>query len=114
MRKIFVVGIGPGDVRHMTPAAEAAIEKSDVLCGYTVYLDLLGGAYPQKERITTGMTREMERCRIAVQKAQEGSHLTGGENAAVKEMKHRLQEMIEEYVIMMKQKGAESKSYEWW
>ena len=72
MRKIFVVGIGPGDVRHMTPAAEAAIEKSDVLCGYTVYLDLLGGAYPQKERITTGMTKEMERCRIAVQKAQEG------------------------------------------
>ena len=36
--KIYVVGIGPGSIEHMTPYAQKAIEKSDVVVGYTVYV----------------------------------------------------------------------------
>ena len=36
MHKLFLVGIGPGDADGMTQAAKAALEQSEVLCGYTV------------------------------------------------------------------------------
>ena len=40
-KKIYVVGIGPGSYEGMTGAAVAALEKSDVIVGYTVYIDLV-------------------------------------------------------------------------
>ncbi len=72
MGKLFLVGMGPGNPEHMTLAAEAAILQSDVLCGYTVYLQLLGDRYPDKETYTTPMRQELERCRWAVDRAAEG------------------------------------------
>ena len=72
MNKLFLVGIGPGDADGMTKAAKAALEQSEVLCGYTVYLDLVRQQYPDKETYTTPMTRELERCRWAIDRAAEG------------------------------------------
>ena len=72
MGRILIVGLGPGNMELMTPAAGAAISRADVLCGYTLYLDLLKDRYPDKEIFTTPMTREMERCRWAIKKALEG------------------------------------------
>ena len=72
MNKLFLVGIGPGSVDGMTQAAKAALEQSEVLCGYTVYLDLVRQQYPDKETYTTPMTRELERCRGAIDRAAEG------------------------------------------
>ena len=40
-KKIYVVGIGPGSYEGMTGAAATALEKSDVIVGYTVYICLL-------------------------------------------------------------------------
>ena len=39
--KIFVVGIGPGNRLDMTARAVAALEQSDIIAGYTVYVDLV-------------------------------------------------------------------------
>ena len=72
MGKIYLVGIGPGDPSHMTPAAQSAISSADVLCGYTLYLDLVQDRFPGKQIVTTPMTREMERCRKAVELAVAG------------------------------------------
>lgn len=72
MNKLFLVGIGPGDADGMTQAAKAALEQSEVLCGYTVYLDLVRQQFPDKETYTTPMTRELERCRWAIDRAAEG------------------------------------------
>ena len=72
MGKLYLVGMGPGDPSHLTPAAEAALERSDVLCGYSVYLELLGNRFPEKPRFTTPMTKELERCRWAVAQAGAG------------------------------------------
>ena len=72
MKKIYLVGMGPGDPADMTPAAEEAIRRADVLCGYTVYLKLLGDRFPGKEIITTPMRQEMDRCRRAVEEAERG------------------------------------------
>ena len=41
MSKLYVVGIGPGKVEGMTYEAARALEESDVIVGYTVYVDLV-------------------------------------------------------------------------
>ena len=72
MNKVYVVGLGPGGSEFMTAAAQAALERSDVLCGYTVYVDLIAPLYPEKERYTTPMTKETDRCRWALETARKG------------------------------------------
>ena len=72
MNKLFLVGIGPGNAAGITEAAKAALEQSEVLCGYTVYLELVKAQFPDKETYTTPMTRELERCQWAVDRAAEG------------------------------------------
>lgn len=72
MNKLFLVGLGPGDPQGMTEAARAVLEQAEVLCGYTVYLDLVKEQFPEKETYTTPMTRELERCQWAVNRAAQG------------------------------------------
>lgn len=70
--KVYVVGIGPGGETQITPQARAAMERADVLCGYTVYIGLVRPLYPDKETYATPMTRERERCRWAMESARSG------------------------------------------
>jgi precorrin-3B C17-methyltransferase len=69
---IYVVGIGPGDAAYMTAEAQAALNVSEVIAGYTVYVDLVKERFPDKEYIVTPMTRERERCKKALEAAQSG------------------------------------------
>ena len=72
MNVLYVVGLGPGGCRWMTWEARAALEQAEVLCGYTVYLDLIRGEFPDKEYFSTPMTQEIERCRAALERARSG------------------------------------------
>lgn len=72
MNNVFVVGLGPGGPEYMTAQARAALDAADVLCGYTVYIDLIRPLYPQKRTYTTPMTRELDRCRWALETAAAG------------------------------------------
>ena len=72
MGKLYVVGIGPGDERYLTSAARAAIEEADVICGYTLYVELLKPLWPHKPSYSNGMTCEMERCRWCLERAAAG------------------------------------------
>ncbi len=72
MNKVYVVGIGPGGEDGITPQARAAMDQADVLCGYTVYLELVRELYPDKEIYTTPMRQELERCRWALETARSG------------------------------------------
>jgi cobalt-precorrin 5A hydrolase/precorrin-3B C17-methyltransferase len=79
---IYIVGTGPGNVDYLTPAALAAIRESDVIVGYGPYLDLLGGLIAGKECVTTGMTREIDRCQRAIDLSAQGrtiSVVSGGD-----------------------------------
>ena len=69
---VYVVGLGPGDPQFLTAQAKTALENADVLCGYTVYIDLIRSFYPEKEVHATGMTKEIDRCRWALKTAQSG------------------------------------------
>jgi precorrin-3B C17-methyltransferase len=56
----------------MTQRAQEALRNSDILIGYTVYIDLVKEHFPDKEMLTTGMRKEVERCELALEKAAEG------------------------------------------
>jgi precorrin-3B C17-methyltransferase len=70
--KIYVVGMGPGNENGMTGQAKAALLESDVIIGYTVYLQLLGAEFQEKECLSTPMTKEKERCVLCFQEARKG------------------------------------------
>ena len=72
MTKVYAVGLGPGGKEMMTEEAIHAIEKSDVICGYTVYVDLITSMFPEKETFTTPMKKEIDRCKWALETAQSG------------------------------------------
>jgi len=83
--KLFVVGIGPGNPEHLTPAARAAIEAAQVVVGYQTYLDLIPELLAGKEVIISGMRQEVERCRQALARAARGATvaLVSGGDAGV-------------------------------
>ena len=72
---VFVVGLGPGDPRFLTAQAQSALTQAEVLCGYTVYLDLVRPYFPDKLYYSTGMTKEIDRCRWALEKARTGKRV---------------------------------------
>lgn len=72
MGTLYVVGVGPGAPDHLTDAAKAALARAEVLCGYTLYVELIRPLFPDKEIYTTAMTGEIERCRHALDLAQSG------------------------------------------
>ena len=53
-KTVFVVGLGPGGGQFLTVQAQSALQQAEVLCGYTVYIDLVRPLYPEKECYTTG------------------------------------------------------------
>ena len=75
MRKVAVVGIGPGDYENMTVGADRALKNCDVIIGYHVYVDLVKERYPGKEFLTTPMTQEVKRCQMALGLAREGKNV---------------------------------------
>ncbi len=70
--KLYIVGIGPGNYENMTIRADKALAESQVIVGYPVYVDLVKDRYPGKELLSTPMTQEADRCRMAIEEAQKG------------------------------------------
>ena len=66
MGKLYVVGIGPGGLEHMTVKARHVIEESEIIVGYTKYIELIKSLIKGKEIFSTGMMKEEERCREAL------------------------------------------------
>lgn len=73
--KIYVIGMGPGKEEMMTLEAIRALEQSDVIIGYTVYIKLLGERFAGKEFLSTPMRRETERCELCFEEAAKGKQV---------------------------------------
>ncbi len=99
MRKLYVVGIGPGSYEGMTLRARQALEESEVIIGYTVYVDLVKDHYPGKQFLTTPMRQETERVRLALSRSAEGrtSALICSGDAGVYGMSGLVEEMSPDY-----------------
>ncbi|MFP5320855.1 MAG: precorrin-3B C(17)-methyltransferase [Acidimicrobiia bacterium] len=73
---VSVVGLGPGDPRHRTPAASAAVRSADVVIGYDLYVDqctdLLSAHH---EVVRSPIGAEADRCSEALARAAGGQRV---------------------------------------
>ena len=69
---LSIVGTGPGDKAHRTPATDTAIARAQDIVGYGPYLDLLGPSIAGKTRHDFGLGAEIDRCRHALNLAGQG------------------------------------------
>ena len=70
--KVTVIGLGPGAGADLTGRAREALAACDLVVGYTAYVALIKDEFPDKEYRSTGMRKEVDRCRAAVEAAVEG------------------------------------------
>ena len=70
--KLYLVGTGPGGPEHLTGAAIAALNDADCIVGYRTYLELIPDLLAGKEVISSEMMKEVQRCRRALELAEEG------------------------------------------
>ncbi|MGL4403675.1 MAG: precorrin-3B C(17)-methyltransferase [Fusobacteriaceae bacterium] len=70
--KIYVVGIGPGDMENISVKAYRTLEKVDVIAGYCTYIDLVRDEFSNKEFYSSGMKKEVERCEEVLKICREG------------------------------------------
>ena len=68
---LYVVGIGAGNREGMTEAAQHVIAQSDLIVGYTKYVELVKEFFSEKEYASTGMKQERERVDFALNEASD-------------------------------------------
>ena len=73
MGNLYVIGIGPGGLEHMTLRAKDAIEESNIIIGYNKYIDMIKPIVEDKELFSTGMRGEESRCRKALELSKENN-----------------------------------------
>ena len=98
MKKIDIVGFGPGKKEKMTLEAIEAIEKADIIVGFSTYIEILKESFPNKEYFSTGMGSEIERCKKAFELAKDNDvAMVCSGDSAVYGMAGLMYELSEEY-----------------
>lgn len=97
--KVTVVGLGPGANSDMTIRAYNAVKQADVVVGYTVYIDLIKDEFPDKQFLSTGMRKEVDRCKMALETALQGKNvaMVCSGDSGVYGMAGLMYELSEEY-----------------
>lgn len=92
-----MVGTGPGNPAYLSPRARQVLEEAEVIVGYRTYLKLVEEMMGEKEVISTGMTREIERCLLAARRAASGQKvaLVSGGDPGIYGMAGLVLEIIE-------------------
>ncbi len=71
--KLYLVGIGPGNLNQITPAAKTAIAQADLVIGYQLYIDLIQSLKrPGQIFESSPITQEQKRALRAIELAQWG------------------------------------------
>lgn len=79
---LYVIGTGPGDMAHMSGRAVELLKTVDCVAGYTTYINLVKDLVKDKEIISTGMMKEVERVEKAIEQALAGKScalISGGD-----------------------------------
>ena len=99
---LYVVGIGPGKESGITGEVREILDMCDNWYGYPVYMDLLKDLDKNnsKNKITTKMGYEKERCEMALQSARDGKKtvLICGGDAGVYALAGLILELSEKYL----------------
>lgn len=97
--KLNVIGLGPGDIEYLAPKARKALEESDIITGYTVYIDLVRSFFSEKVYVDSPMRMETARCKAAVLEALRGKtvSLICSGDAGIYGMAGLVYEILDEY-----------------
>jgi adenosylcobyric acid synthase len=84
-------------VEHLTDAARQAIAASTVIVGYDIYIEQIRPLIQDRQTVSTGMMREVERCREAIRRARSGETvcLVSGGDAGIYGMAGLVFELLE-------------------
>jgi len=69
--KLYVVGLGPGNLKQLTPEADESLREADDLFGYAPYLDRVPER-PTQRRHASDNRQELQRAEEALRTATEG------------------------------------------
>src|SRR5512139_3114054 len=69
---LSIVSLGPGHRSYMVREAVEALESAEVVLGYKTYLDLIPDLLGGKTVLSSGMRKEVDRCRTAIEYALSG------------------------------------------
>lgn len=72
---LYAVGLGSGGKNTMTPRAIEVVQKCDIVVGYSVYIDLIKDDFKASIFYSTPMTKEVDRCKYAIDRALEGKNV---------------------------------------
>ncbi|MBI5233706.1 MAG: precorrin-3B C(17)-methyltransferase [Deltaproteobacteria bacterium] len=72
---LYIVGIGPGSAEHLTERARHALAECETIVGYTTYIELILPLVEDKKIFTTPMTKEIARCKKAIELASNGERV---------------------------------------
>ncbi|NEP53417.1 MAG: precorrin-3B C(17)-methyltransferase, partial [Moorea sp. SIO3C2] len=73
MGKLLLVGIGPGNLDQITPAAKTAISSADAVIGYSLYINLIASLRRPGQIIEAlPITQETQRAKRAIELAEWG------------------------------------------
>ena len=75
MKQLFIVGLGPGGLDHLSPAAARTLAVCTDLVGYGLYIDLLGDLTDGKRIHARPLGQETERARLALELAAAGQRV---------------------------------------
>lgn len=75
MAKLFLVGLGPGSLEHMSVKAQQVIKSVDVVVGYGLYVKLIQPLLTDQTLVRSGMTKEWQRADSAIKQVQEGKNV---------------------------------------
>jgi precorrin-3B C17-methyltransferase len=70
--QLYIVGIGPGSLEHLTLRATEVLKSVECVAGYSLYLDLIQPLIEGKETLRSGMMKEVERVEAAIAAAMRG------------------------------------------
>ncbi len=71
--KLYLVGIGPGNLDNLTSKAKTALRDADVIIGYRLYLDLISSLFHPEQIIESSqITQEKQRAKRAIKLAEWG------------------------------------------
>ena len=68
----YLVGTGPGGLEHLSGRALEVLEQAEIIAGYSTYLELIRPLLGDREIISSGMKKEVDRVRQALDRCLQG------------------------------------------
>ena len=75
MKRLDIVGFGPGSYEKMTIEAVNALNACEVIVGFATYVNIVKQFFEGKEYVSNGMGSEVDRVRSAFDIANSGKHV---------------------------------------